>query len=69
MTIEIIKEARSADQKLLISNLSLHLAVSINILAFITNENRLRDESIAGKVNNFTNEPIKPLIRPNKNAT
>ena len=69
MTIEIIKEARSADQKLLISNLPLHLAVSINIVAFITNENRLRDESIEGKVNNFTNEPIKPFIRPNKNAT
>jgi len=35
----------------------------------ITNENRPRDKSIAGKVNNLTREPIKPFIRPNKKAT
>ena len=51
------------------SNLSLHLAVSINIAAFITNENKPRDKSIAGKVNNLTKEPNRPFIRPNKKAT
>jgi len=35
----------------------------------ITNENRPRDKSIAGKVNNLTREPIKPFIRPNKKET
>ena len=69
MTIEIINEAKSADQKLLISNLPLHLAVSINIAALITNENRPKDKSIAGKVNNLTREPIRPFIRPNRKAT
>ena len=51
------------------SNLSLHLAVSINIAALITNENKPRDKSIAGKVNNLTREPKRPFIRPNKKAT
>ena len=67
--IEIINEAKSADQKLLISNLSLHLAVSINIAALITNENSPKDKSIAGKVNNLTTDPISPFIKPNKKAT
>ena len=69
VTIEIINEAKSADQKLLISNLSLHLAVSINIATFITKENRPKDKSIAGKANNLTTDPISPFIRPNKKAT
>ncbi len=69
MTIEIINDAANADQKLFISNRSLHLAVSINIAAFITNENKPRDKSIAGKVNNLTREPIKPFIRLNKKVT
>ena len=69
MTIEIIHDAANADQKLFISNRSLHLAVSINIAAFITNENKPRDKSIAGKVNNLTREPIKPFIRLNKKVT
>jgi len=51
------------------SNLSLHLAVSINIAALITNENKPRDKSIAGKVNNLTKEPKRLFIRPNKKAT
>ena len=42
--------------------------MSINIAAFITNENRPRDKSIAGKVNNLTRDPIKSFIRPNKKA-
>ena len=69
VTIEIINDAASADQKLLISKRSLQLAVSINIAAFITNENKPRDKRIAGKVNNLTREPKRPLIRPNKKAT
>ena len=43
--------------------------MSINIAAFITNENRPRDKSIAGKVNNLTSDPIKPFTKPNKKAT
>jgi hypothetical protein len=43
--------------------------VSINIAAFITNGNKPRDKSIAGRVNNLTREPIRPFIRPNKKAT
>ena len=69
MTIEIIKEPSRADQKLLTSNLLLYLAVSINITVFITNENRLRDESIKDEVNNLTRDPINPFIKPNKKAT
>jgi len=66
---EIIRDVASADQKLFISNRSLHHAVSINIAAFITNENKPRDKSIAGKVNNLTKEPKRPFIKPNKKAT
>ena len=69
VTIEIINDAASADQKLLISKRSLHLAVSINIAALTTNENRPRDKSMAGKVNNLTKEPKRPFTRPNKKAT
>jgi hypothetical protein len=66
---EIIKEAPSADQKLVTSSRSLHLAVSINIAALITNENRPKVSRIAGSVNNLSSEPIKPFITPNKSAT
>jgi hypothetical protein len=66
---EIIKEAPSADQKLVTSRRSLHLAVSINIAALITNENKPKVSRIAGSVNNLMSEPIRPFIKPNKSAT
>jgi hypothetical protein len=66
---EIIKEAPSADQKLVTSSRSLHLAVNINIAALITNENKPKVSRIAGKVNNLRSEPIRPFITPNKSAT
>jgi hypothetical protein len=66
---EIIKEAPSADQKLVTSSRSLHLAVNINIAALITNENKPKVSRIAGKVNNLISEPIRPFITPNKSAT
>jgi len=69
VTIEIIKEAPSADQKSSTSSALLHLAVSINIAALITNENRPRESSIAGRVSNLTSEPIAPFIKPNSKAT
>jgi len=69
VTIEIIKEAASADQKSLTSNASLKRAVSINIAAFITKANRPRDNRMAGRVSNLTSDPITPLIRPNNKAT
>jgi len=69
VTIEIIKEAASADQKSLTSNASLKRAVSINIAAFITKANKPSDNRIAGRVNNLTIEPITPLISPNNKAT
>ncbi len=66
---EIIKEAPSADQKLVTSSRSLHLAVNINIAALITNENKPKVSRIAGSVNNLRSEPIRPFITPNKSAT
>ena len=68
-TIEIIREAPSADQKLVTSRLSLQRAVSINIAALITRENRPKVSRIAGRVNNLRSEPIRPFISPNKSAT
>ena len=69
VTIEIIKEAPSADQKSLTSSALLHLAVNINIAALITKVKRPKDNKIAGSVNNLTDEPITPFIMPNKSAT
>jgi hypothetical protein len=66
---EIINEAPSADQKLVTSSRSLHLAVNINIAALITNENKPKVSKIAGRVNNLIKEPIRPFISPNKSAT
>jgi len=69
VTIEIIKDAASADQKSFTSKASLKRAVSINIAAFITKVNKPRDKRMAGRVSNLTSEPITPLIRPNSKAT
>ena len=69
VTIEINKDAKSADLKSTTSNRSLHLAVNINIAAFTTKAKRPKDNKIAGSVNNLTNEPITPFIKPNKRAT
>ena len=69
VTIEIIKDAASADQKSLTSSESLKRAVSINIAAFITKANKPSDNSMAGRVNNLTSEPITPFIKPNSKAT
>jgi hypothetical protein len=66
---EIIRDANSPDQKLLTSKRSLHLAVSINIAALITNANTPSDNRIAGSVSSFTTEPIKVLINPKSSAT
>jgi hypothetical protein len=66
---EIIKEAPSADQKLVTSSRSLHLAVNINIAALMTNENKPKVSRMAGSVNNLSSEPIRPFITPNKSAT
>jgi len=69
VTIEIIKDAASADQKSFTSKASLKRAVSINIEAFITKVNRPSERRMAGRVSNLTSEPITPLIRPNSKAT
>ena len=69
VTIEIINEAASADQKLLTSSRSLHLAVNINIAALITKANNPSESKIAGSVKSFTSEPMKLLINPNNAAT
>ena len=69
VTIEIINDAASADQKSLTSNASLKRAVSINIAAFITNANKPSDNRMAGRVSNLTSEPITPFIKPNSKAT
>jgi len=65
----MIKDAQRADQKSVTSKRSLHLAVNINIAAFITNENKPRVIKIAGRVNNLTIEPKMPFIRPKSSAT
>jgi len=69
VTIEIIKDAKSADLKSTTANRSLHLAVNINIAAFTTKVKRPKDNKIAGSVSNLTNEPITPFMRPNRSAT
>ena len=69
VTIEIINEAHNAGQKSTTSSESLHLAVSINIAAFITNENKPSDNKIAGRVKSLIIEPSTPLINPNISAT
>ena len=69
VTIEIIKEAASADQKSFTSNASLKRAVSINIAAFITKVNKPSERKMAGTVNILISGPITPLIRPNSKAT
>ena len=69
VTIEIIKDAASADQKSFTSSASLKRAVSINIAAFITKVNKPSERRMAGRVSNLTSEPITPLIRPNNKAT
>ena len=66
---EIIKDANRADQKLLTSKRSLHLAVSINIAVLIISANTPSDNKIAGSVSSFTTEPIKVLINPKSSAT
>jgi len=69
VTIEIIKDAASADQKSFTSSASLKRAVSINIAAFITKVNRPRESKMAGRVSSLTSEPITPFIKPNSKAT
>ncbi len=69
VTIEIIKEAASADQKSFTSSASLKRAVSINIAAFITKVNKPSERRMAGRVSNLTSEPITPFIKPNSKAT
>jgi hypothetical protein len=69
VTIEIISEAPSADQKSLTSSALLHLAVSINIAALITKEKSPRESSIAGRVSNLTIDPRTPFMTPNNKAT
>lgn len=69
VTIEIIKEAASADQKSFTSNASLRRAVSINIAAFITNVNKPSERRMAGRFNNLISEPTTAFIKPNNKAT
>ncbi len=69
VTIEIINDAASADQKSFTSNASLKRAVSINIAAFITKVNRPSERRMAGRASNLTSEPITPFIKPNSMAT
>ena len=69
MTTLIIKLANRADQKSLISNFELHLAVSSSIAALITKMKRPKVTIVTGKVRIFTIEPNTALIRPKRSAT
>jgi hypothetical protein len=48
---------------------SLHLSVSINMAALITNTKSPKVRITAGSVKSFNTEPIKVLIKPKRAAT
>lgn len=65
----MIKEAKSADQKLLMVRAVDHRAVSSSIAALITTMKRPRESNTAGRVSNFRKEPIVMLISEKRSAT
>jgi hypothetical protein len=65
--IDIIKDM-VGNQKLLISNQSLNLADSLNMLVLIINVNTSIENKIAVSVRSFTVSQIKVLINSKKSA-
>jgi hypothetical protein len=65
----IIKAAKTADQKLLTSNFSLHRETNINIAALTTTKKSPRVRMTAGNVRTFNKLPNVAFSKPNNNAT
>ncbi len=61
--------AKSADQKSFTSRTSLTRAVRANIAALTTTRKKPSEMMTAGRVKNFTSEPIVTLIAPKRSAT
>jgi hypothetical protein len=64
-----MREAKSADQKPVISSFSLHRAVSDNIAAFTTKRNRPKVTIETGNVSTLIMDPKMLLISPKSRAT
>ncbi len=69
VTIEITIAAKTADQKLFTSKLSLQRATNIKIAAFTTTRNNPSVSITAGSVRSFRSDPRVALSKPNKSAT
>jgi len=65
----ITTAAKIADQKLVTSNLSLHLATNIKIAAFTTTRKRPSVKITAGNVSSLSIEPRVALSKPKSSAT
>ena len=61
--------AKTADQKLLTSKLSLQRATSINIAALTTTRKKPRVRITAGSVSSLRSDPKVALSKPNSRAT
>ena len=61
--------AKTADQKLLISKLSLQRATNIKIAALTTTRNKPSVKITAGNVRSFNKEPRVALSKPKSSAT
>ena len=65
----MMREAKSADQNPVTSNLSLHRAVRASIAALITKTNKPKVTMETGKVSTLIMDPKIELMSPNKSAT
>lgn len=65
----IMKAAKSADQKLLTSSLSLQRATSIRIAALTTTRKSPSVKITAGRVRSLSKEPSVALSSPKRRAT
>ena len=69
VTIEMMTAAKTADQKLLTSSLSLQRETNIKIAALITTRNNPKVKITAGSVKSLSRDPRVVLSKPNNKAT
>jgi len=69
VTREITMAAKTADQKLFTSSLSLQRETNIKIAALITTRNKPKVRITAGSVKSLSRDPRVALSKPNNNAT
>ena len=69
VTIEMTIAAKTADQKLLTSKLSLQRATNIKIAALTTTRNNPKVSITAGSVSSLSKDPRVALSNPNSSAT